>query len=284
MKRLLVLFLLATAGTVAVFFHFWNKATQLPDWYTSQASENNVTGLKSQEEFQQSREKIEAKIATSAQPTTSNAPSLNPKQSPNADAAIVRREQLETSQNQAATSTPATSTKPAQSTNSKKNVAVKLSKNELNDLVVSDFTRRTDGSKLAQAVRAVNTEVQNGKIESGAVVSLANIPINQLHAGEKDTLSRILGAFPALKNQNVYIAIEGEPEVENGQVKFGENTRIRLGDLSFTPAEIAQRLGVPEAEVRKRINLELELRGLDINDVKLMKDGVVLEGSAQPQN
>lgn len=281
MKRVLVLVLLATAGTAAVFFHFWNSATDLPDWYTEQPNEGQISGLKSQEELQQSQEQIEAKIAASAQPSVRNSGATNQSKPVDRSSTNSAGQPQVTISNQPATNRQPENPTRQSNQSARKDVAVKLNKNELNDLVASDFAKKNDGSKLAQAVRAVNTEVQNGKIESGAVVSLANVPVNQLQEGEKNTLSRIFDAFPALKERDVYIAIEGDPTVENGQLKFGENTRVRLGNLSFTPSEIAQKLGVPEEEVRKRINLELQLRGIDVNDVKLMNDGVVLQGSPQ---
>jgi hypothetical protein len=283
MKRVLVLFLLATAGTAAAFFYFWNSATDLPDWYTDQPKDSQVSGLKSQDELQQSQEQIESRIAANAQPAVRSSASVNQPKSVDRPSTNSNEQPQTTNNNQPVTREQSGNVARQGAQSPKKDVAVKLNKSELNDLVASDFVRKNDGSKLAQAVRAVNTEVQNGKIESGAVVSLANIPVNQLQDGEKDTLSRIFDAFPALREQDVYIAIEGEPTVENGQLKFGENSRIRLGNLSFTASEIAQRLGVPEEEVRKRINLELQLRGLDVNDVKLIKDGIVLQGSAQPK-
>jgi len=156
-------------------------------------------------------------------------------------------------------------------------VDLQLSGAEVNDLFTSELTRKT-ATKLGSAVKGINTTIKEGRVESGAVVNLAEVPLEQLSQGERSTLTKVIAAFPDLKQRTVYVGIEGKPIVQNGQVRLDANTRLRLGDLSFTPEQIAQRLGVPENKVRQQIELELKLGRLKVSDLEWVDDRAVIRG------
>ena len=155
---------------------------------------------------------------------------------------------------------------------------LQLDSSEINDLFTSELTRKAT-AKIGSAVKGVNTTIKDGKVESGAVVNLAEVPLERLSAGERSTIAKLIAAFPDLNQRPVYIGIEGKPIVQNGQIRLDSNTRLRLGDLSFTPSEIAQRLGVSEDKVRRQLELELNLGRLKVSDIELSGDRAVIRGT-----
>jgi hypothetical protein len=158
---------------------------------------------------------------------------------------------------------------------------LQLDSKEVNSLLTSELTR-TATAKLGRAVKGVNTTIKDGKVESGAVVNLAEVPLDRLSAAERSTVTKMITAFPNLNQRTIYIGVEGQPIVRDGQVKLDSNTRLRLGDLSFTPAEIAQRLGVSEEKVRQQLELQLQLGKLKVSDIELVGDRAVIRGTPSP--
>ena len=158
---------------------------------------------------------------------------------------------------------------------------LQLDATEVNSLFTSELTRKAT-AKLGSAVKGVNTTIKDGRVESGAVVNLAEVPLEQLSPSERSTISKMITAFPNLNQRTVYIGVEGQPIVQDGQVKLDSNTRLRLGDLSFTPAEIAQRLGVSEEKVRQQLELQLKLGKLKVSGIDLVGDRAVIRGTPSP--
>jgi hypothetical protein len=159
-------------------------------------------------------------------------------------------------------------------------VEVELDQDELGNLFASELTRKTGKTPLAKAVKGINTTVEHGRVESGAVLNLADVPVEQLPPREQSAVNQIIAAFPTLATQSLYVGVVGKPTVQNGRVKLNDNFLIKLGGLSFTPAELAKRLGVSETTVREQINVQLQLGKLQVSDVELVSDRAVIRGAA----
>ncbi len=159
-----------------------------------------------------------------------------------------------------------------------KDVELQLDASELNSLIAPKIAEKAS-NKLGKAVKAVKTNIKDGRLESGAIVNISEIPTAQLKAGDMAALTKVIKAFPALENREIYIGIEGKPTVGDGQLKLDENSRIKLGDLSFTTSEISQRLGIPESRVKRLTDLKLKLGGLKVDDIKLTGDNALIKGS-----
>jgi hypothetical protein len=160
-------------------------------------------------------------------------------------------------------------------------VEVQLDQQEINDLMRAEWSRSAATLKVAPAVEGIKTEIRNGKVESGAVVNLKKLPSDQLSQREQAILEQVLTVFPALGDRPLYVGIEGTPRVENGQLVLDESTRIRLGELRFSLSDVAGRLGIAPEQLQERINLELQLGGVRVQDVELVGDRLVIRGAAQ---
>lgn len=267
MKRFLISALIVLFGAGAVVLYYWKQATQLPSWYTEQARETNPSPANPIEQGQTVLN--QAPTAQTTVPQTAR--DAKPKANQPSSSAQVQPESV---------STPIPiANSLQQQANSQGEVQVKLNPKQVNTLFSSALQRKVEDSKLGQALKGVNTSVQNGQIESGAVINLAEVPIDQLSSGEQAFLGKLLNTFPELGQRSVYVGMQGKPVAEQGQVRLDDNTRLKLGNLSFTTAELAQRLGVSEEQIRQRIQLEVELGRLKANGVELEGDNVIIRGS-----
>lgn len=158
-------------------------------------------------------------------------------------------------------------------------VQVALSSQELNDLLVTRITERS-GAKAANSVKGFHTSVKNDQLKTGAVVDIQALENSGFGAKHQALLSQMAQKIP-MSDRKVYIGVEGKPEIQNGKLHFDQNARIQVGNMSFTIAEVADRLGVPAQKVQDQLKLELKLRGLDIKDISFQDGNAVLSGAAK---
>ncbi len=255
MQRLLIASCLAGAGVSAVAFYYWQQATQLPVWYTANQTEGQT----------------ESALPPTVEPQTAEV-----NQGGESDRAPVRRSG--SGQTEAASAKPKTASQPPVATSNaarsttKQPSTVQQQKTELTRLFTTEVTRKVEDKKLGGALKQAKTTLQNGKVESGAVVNLGNVSLEQLPPEERAFLAKVVSAFPELRHQSFYIGVEGTPTVKNGQAQLGDNMRIKLGNLTFTPAELSQRLSIPEAQIRQQLQLQVQLGNLNVDSLQLADD------------
>ncbi|XHX77868.1 MAG: hypothetical protein RBJ76_26105 [Stenomitos frigidus ULC029] len=242
MKRMLIAVCLAVASVGAVAFYYWQQATQLPEWYAS-----------SQPDSLNQLDQAGASTPLANRPTPSVKPSIvitrtQPTSQPSA--IVTQPSQPVRAVSQAPPKPPTqTPTKTQQ-------------QKELTQLFTNEITRKVEDKKLGAALKGTNTTIQNGNIESGAVVNFKDISLDQLPPAERDFVTKLVTAFPALGQQSFYIGIEGKPTIKDGQAQLNDDMRIKLGKLSFTPAQLSERLGIPEEQIRQQIQLQVQLGNL----------------------
>jgi hypothetical protein len=155
-----------------------------------------------------------------------------------------------------------------------------LRQNELTRLFTTEVTRKVESRKLGSALKGANTTMQNGTVESGAVVNLSDVSPDQLPPDERAFFTKLVTAFPELSRQNFYIGVEGKPTVKNGQAQLDENLRVKLGNLSFTPAQLSQRLGIPEDQIRQQLQLQVQLGNLKTKQSQMADDRPAVQTGA----
>lgn len=247
MKKSSILFLLISTGivvgTASGIYYFWRQVTQLPEWYTA-GQNNSRTYAQIQKSGAAIEKKIEAQIQTSPPPATvADQPDV---QIPKAS-------------------------EPVQ---------VALSSQELNDLLVTKITEKRQGQPLPSSVKGFNTTVKDDKLKTGAVVDIQELQHSGLGEQQQQFLSEITQKLP-MSDRKIYIGVEGKPQIQNGKLRFDENARIQVGNMSFTIAEVASRLGVSPEKVQDQLNFELQLRGLTVNDIDFKDGNAILKGSAK---
>ena len=162
-------------------------------------------------------------------------------------------------------------------------VEVQLDPQDVNELVTAKSAEKANNGKVLPAVSSIRTTIQDGRIESGTVVNLSELPKNQLDENQNAAIEKLVKTFPPLKDRDIYVGISGKPLVENGQLEWDDNTKIKLGNLSLSINELAQRLRVSPEKLKQELNLSSQIGRLTVSDLDVKGDRVLLKGSANSE-
>ncbi|MBD2040027.1 hypothetical protein [Microcoleus sp. FACHB-672] len=266
MKKVSLIILSLSIGVVGIVYYQWQQFTNLPEWYTQQAQASpNLINFKNPEEVKEAKTQLEGKI----------------------DAYLVSKESqpvLEEPKNDSPFNTQpivGSANAAAGKTFDPDSVAINLDATEFNTLVVSNLVENARSSPLLESAEGFKTTIKNGAIEAGVVLNISQIPTDQLAAGERTAFNKAIQTFPFMENRQVYLALEGKPSLEQGTLKFDDNTKVKVGNLSMTLSELSQKLGIPQEQLNQKINLELSLGRLKINDIKFEGDRALIRGAVQ---
>ncbi len=241
---LVVLLLLVGVGLGGAWF--WRQVTYLPDWYTQPSSQEIEPVLSGTDVDQpEERQAIKQELARRVVP--------------------VPRESV-TSENRTANPVRPPSTH-----------SVALDAKTFNEFVVSSIPQTPQSEVIFPAIKAVNTEINQGQVQVGVVVNTAELPLEQLPEVSRLQLERTLQNFPFLKGQEVYLGVMGQPRLEAGQVILGKEATIQIAGLKMTVAEFSKQTGIPSEVLEQRINLQLGQ--LNIQDINFTDETAVLSGS-----
>lgn len=156
-------------------------------------------------------------------------------------------------------------------------INLKLNAQQVNEWVASSIAENPKGRELLKAAKGINTTIHEDNVKIGIVVNTAELQASPFGSKEKVALNKILQDIPTLKNRDIYIGIESRPQVEGGRLQVDPNTKVKVGDLSFSIAEISQKLGISPEKVIEKVNQNLE--NLTVNDLILEEDAVRIKGS-----
>lgn len=242
-KKIGIVLLGLVLATSAVGFYFWSQLTRLPSWYTEAANRPPVpkatVNLSDPVTIQSTRE------------------------------TIVRRIESDLAQQRIAHQQAGIPNQP---------VEVQLTPEDVNQLLVSTIAADPGGREVLASAKGVNTTIAPEQIESGLVVNLSQIPTDRLNPSQRSALERTLQLFPGLRDREVYIGFEGTPKVANGQLQFDPNSKIKMGNVSLTIAQLAEQLNIPTEQLQQKLTMELQQ--LQIQTVQLAQDGIKVRGIA----
>jgi hypothetical protein len=250
-KHIGLVLLLMFGGSLAGIYYIWHEATKVPDWISKTPPQPSPS-------FQQTQTKIERRIQAQVQQSQ-------------ASQTVVQVTPLPISVPQS----PQPTEKPK--------VEVKVSSSELNDLIASKMTDKTQGDTLPKSVKGFHTAVENETLKTGAIVDMKELQSSNLGAKDQELVSKITQNFPMLGKKDVYIGVAGKPKVQDGKLKFDRDTKVQIGNLSLTVDEIADRLGVSPEQVQERLNMQFQLQGMDLQGIELQDGGAMLRGTPKPE-
>ncbi|MGI0491226.1 hypothetical protein ACN4EG_05400 [Alkalinema pantanalense CENA528] len=158
------------------------------------------------------------------------------------------------------------------------NVSVSLSPAEVKVLVTSTIAQVSQQVKASTAIKGIHTEIKNNQLQAGAVVDLAELQQSQLSHQEKALLRDAIQRIPGFHDRQIYLGLEGQPRMVNGQIQLDPNTQVKVGKLSFSLNQIAQRVGVPPEHLQNQINRTLPqfLSEISANSIEVDQDRIVL--------
>jgi hypothetical protein len=157
-------------------------------------------------------------------------------------------------------------------------ITVKLSDRDLNNLVVAKLAISQPSKQVPVGIKGIKTNIKEGKVYAGALVNLAQLAHNGKPGSQTAILSKLTDKLTFLKNRDVYIGIVGTPVVEGNQIKFDPDTQIKVGNMNFTIAELAENLGVSPAKIQQAMNLQLQQQNFKVNRVNLLDNQLAIEG------
>ena len=158
-------------------------------------------------------------------------------------------------------------------------VDVQLSDQDLNNLVLSKLATSQPNKQLPVGIKGVKTNIKDGKIHIGALVNLGELAENSTPGSQTEALGKLTDKLTFLKDRDVFVGIVGKPIVEGSNVKFSEDTEIKVGGMNFTIAQLAENLGVSPAKIQQMIDLQLQQNNFKIDRVNVGNKGLSIEGA-----
>lgn len=157
---------------------------------------------------------------------------------------------------------------------------VVISAGELNQMVTEAIAQQPYTAPLLNVAKGVNTSIENGRIESGLVMNLADVPREALPVEGQQAVDNLTRTFPFLANRDVYLGIEGSPKIVNGALSL-EDTHVKLGQLSLPVANVASQLGLSQTDIEQQIEAALSQQGLTPSDIQIVDGQLVISGLPQ---
>ena len=147
----------------------------------------------------------------------------------------------------------------------------------LNQMVTDAIASQPYTAPILDAAKGVNTSITDGRIESGAVINLADLPLASLPAEGQHAVEQLTRNFPFLADRDVYLGVEGTPKVVNGAISL-DDTHVKLGQLSLPMAKVASQLGLSQSDIEHQIDALLSQQGVSPSDVEVIDGQLVIKG------
>ncbi len=158
-------------------------------------------------------------------------------------------------------------------------VNVKLSDRDINNLVVAKLATSQQNKQVPVGIKGIKTNIKDGKIYTGAMVNLDQLVHSSKPGSQTAALSKLTDKLTFLKGRDVYVGIVGKPTVEGDRVKFSTDTQIKIGNMNFTLAQLAENLGVSSAKLQQTLDLQLQQQNFKVNRINLDNNGLAIEGA-----
>jgi hypothetical protein len=148
---------------------------------------------------------------------------------------------------------------------------------QLNQMVTEAIASQPYTAPILDVAKGINTSIQNGRIESGVVMNLTDLPMAALPAEGQQAIAQLTQTFPFLANRDVYLGVEGSPKVVDGALSL-DDTHIKIGQLKLPIDSVAQQLGLSQGDIEQQIGALLNQQGLTLNDVEIVDGQLVIKG------
>lgn len=112
---------------------------------------------------------------------------------------------------------------------------VELDSGKLNALITGAI--QEEKSDLKKYIKGINSRIENNRLEIETVVDISGM-ISQVPAEIRPVLQSVVDKLPGEALQNLFVKIEGMPEMKNGILTFGNDARLHFGGLSYSIDEI----------------------------------------------
>ena len=156
---------------------------------------------------------------------------------------------------------------------------VVISSSDLNQMVTDAISSRSY-APLLDVAKGVNTSIEKDRIESGLVMNLSELPLESLPAEGRQAVEQLTQKFPMLANRDVYVGLEGRPEVIDGALNL-DDTHLKIGQMKLPIGSIANQLGLSQSEIEEQLGALLQQQGLTPEAVQIVDGQLVIKGLPQ---
>ena len=241
-KKMLIFLGLLGLGSGAIAYYYWQQATSLPDWYQTQQLEPVLNN-------------------SDVKPTPSAATAIA------ADSLTTIKTKIKENIQQQEKANA------SKGKDGQQPVEVSLSDREFTQLLQTEMTQKF---KLPTSQNhLIQSRINQGSLEMGAVVNPQKLQSLELSRSQQALVSRVVTTFPQFKNQEFYLGISGTPQLQNGQLMLPTDSRVKVGNLSFTLPEIARKLNIPVARLQQ--GLQMNVDPLNLHDIQLKENQIILK-------
>jgi hypothetical protein len=131
------------------------------------------------------------------------------------------------------------------------------------------------------ASQGVKATIEGDRLQAGMVINPNQIPLDGLSGNAHQSVQDAMAALPMLGDRDLYVGISGSPRVENGRLILGEDTRIQIGNVKLSMAEVARLTGLSPAQLTQQINLALPQAGITLNGLEFSNGEAILRGTTE---
>jgi hypothetical protein len=160
-------------------------------------------------------------------------------------------------------------------------VAITLTEPELNQLIQERLAQSPTIAPLVAASQGVKATIEGDRLQAGMVINPNQIPLDGLSGNAHQSVQDAMAALPMLGDRDLYVGISGSPRVENGRLILGEDTRIQIGNVKLSMAEVARLTGLSPAQLTQQINLALPQAGITLNGLEFSNGEAILRGTTE---
>lgn len=153
---------------------------------------------------------------------------------------------------------------------------VVLSSAEVEQLLQEAIAAQSLPLEWQEPAANLSTSVENGRLETGTVVNLADLPLEQLSDRDRNRVEQLLSIVPALNEQQLFIGLESSPQIRDGRLELEGNTTVRVGQLRLPLDVVAQQFGISVDELETQLTESLESQGVALEQIRIEGDRLYL--------
>jgi hypothetical protein len=157
-------------------------------------------------------------------------------------------------------------------------VAITLTGPELNQLIQAGISQSPTVAPLVKASQGVKATIEGDRLQAGMVINPSQIPLDGLPADTQQSVRQTLAALPMLGDRELYVGITGSPRIEDGRLILGDDTRVQIGNVKLSLAEVARLTGLSSTQITEQVNLALPQSGVTLDGLEFVDGQVVLRG------
>lgn len=158
-------------------------------------------------------------------------------------------------------------------------ITLTLDETQLNQLMSKAIWSQEQAAQLLANAHSLRTELSSDRIETGAVMNLADIPLEGLPPELQQGFTQLTNAAPILANRDIYVGVIAKPKIQDGQLALDQDLSLQLGQFTLPLADVASRMGISMQDLEQEINTVLTQRGITLNNLEILDDQIVITGS-----